>query len=283
MRTSKTFLVPLFLVTVLIFSNSCKFNNEENSNNTPVIEEPTITIPTTPVRIYVKERTKENPDVEYSYEIFYDKNKCTHKDFNVLIIEYKNNVISHTINTFHEKNEYTIGERGAVAFLLPPNTNLHTFNGEITVELIGNLVFYDLHDEGYRSVTISRTSYKNGGGSGSGSGSSTDFSTVKGTYKFTSSGGTEATGTLTLSNDGNWSYSGSKTEAACKSGSYTVSGSNITLNYVLKVGGSDIASSDTFTISNSGSSSTWTFNGIKSPLFGSLFGITGKTITFTKE
>lgn len=275
---SSRFLTPLILITVLIFNNSCKFNN---SNNTPIpITEKKINIPTTPVRIYVKERTETNPDVEYSYEIFYDKSKCVNntKEDNVKIEFYENDVKqkgkSEEYNDSKNYNIYIDDKYSKGCLILPPNTNLHTFAGEIVVTFTSGNIFLDFYEEKIRQVTISRTSFKNGGGSGSGS----DFSTVQGTYNFTSSGGAEVNGSLTLTNEGNWSYSGSKTSAPCKNGTYTVSGSSITLNYVA----ASVNSSDTFTVSNSGSSSTWTYTQTKSPLFSSLFGITGNTITFTK-
>ena len=129
----------------------------------------------------------------------------------------------------------------------------------------------------YKQVTSSSDSSSSGSGSGSGSSTSTT-SSVNGTYTYTATG-TAQSGSLTLK-DGTWSYSGDKTALSVKSGSYTVSGSKITVSW--SSNGYD--STETFTISNSGSQSTWTSeNESVSVFFVTIFTNSSKTLTFTKS
>lgn len=74
---------------------------------------------------------------------------------------------------------------------------------------------------------------------------------VEGNYSFTASSGTEMSGSLTLSN-GEWSYSGTSRPAAT-SGTYTVNGSKITVNWTAN----GLSLNETFTVTKNGNSVTW--------------------------
>ena len=109
------------------------------------------------------------------------------------------------------------------------------------------------------------------------SGSSSETGDIKGSYNFNSASGYQKNGKITLEN-GNWSYSGEKTNAAATSGTYTVSGSKVTVNWVAS--GMDL--SETFTVTTDGSSSTWVSNESgASPFLVMLFGTTDTQITFS--
>ena len=113
--------------------------------------------------------------------------------------------------------------------------------------------------------------------SSSGGSSSGSESAVAGSYSFTGVTGSQANGKITLS-DGTWSYSGSKSNPAASSGTYTVDGSKITMIWTL----SEIKTSETFTVTTSGSSSTWkSDNAYTSTFFSGMFGVTGLEMTFT--
>lgn len=102
-------------------------------------------------------------------------------------------------------------------------------------------------------------------------------STYTGSYSFNNSTGSQQNGTITLK-DGNWSYSGDKSNPAVSSGTYSVNGSKVTLNWT--AASNNI--SETFTISTSDNSSTWTseYSGT-SLLFSMLFGVVNTEMTFT--
>lgn len=90
--------------------------------------------------------------------------------------------------------------------------------------------------------------------SGSSSGGEGDTSSVNGTYSFSNATGSQKNGSITLS-DGNWTYSGSKTNAP-SGGTYTVSGSDITFSWTA----SGYSVSTTVTVSKNGSSVTLSSN-----------------------
>lgn len=103
-----------------------------------------------------------------------------------------------------------------------------------------------------------------------------DVTELDGTYSYSDS---KYNGSITLSN-GSWSYEGSKYNAAATSGSYSVNGSSITFNW--KASGMDM--SETFTITNSGSSSTWVSSETQiSNFFMMLFGVIDLELELTKE
>ncbi len=80
--------------------------------------------------------------------------------------------------------------------------------------------------------------------------------------------------------NGSWSYEGSKYNAAATSGSYSVNGSSITFNW--KASGMDM--SETFTITNSGTSSKWVSSETQiSSFFMMLFGVIDLELELTKE
>lgn len=110
-------------------------------------------------------------------------------------------------------------------------------------------------------------------GNGDNEGEATE---LDGTYSYSDS---KYTGSITLSN-GSWSYEGSKYNAAATSGSYSVNGSSITFNW--KASGMDM--SETFTITNSGSSSKWVSSETQiSSFFMMLFGVIDLELELTKE
>lgn len=129
---------------------------------------------------------------------------------------------------------------------------------------------YSVYTDG--EVHSDRMKLISSGGSSSGS-----ESVVAGSYSFTGATGSQANGKITLS-DGTWSYSGSKLNPAASSGTYTVDGSKITMKWTL----SGIETSETFTVTTSGSSSTWkSDNAYTSTFFSGMFGVTDLEMTFT--
>lgn len=99
---------------------------------------------------------------------------------------------------------------------------------------------------------------------------------LAGTYSYSDS---KYNGSISLSN-GSWSYEGNKNNAAATSGSYSVNGSSITFNW--NANGMDM--SETFTITNSGSSSTWVSSETQiSNFFMMLFGVIDLELELTKE
>ena len=99
---------------------------------------------------------------------------------------------------------------------------------------------------------------------------------LDGTYSYSDS---KYNGSISLSN-GSWSYEGNKNNAAATSGSYSVNGSSITFNW--NANGMDM--SETFTITNSGSSSTWVSSETQiSNFFMMLFGVIDLELELTKE
>lgn len=112
-----------------------------------------------------------------------------------------------------------------------------------------------------------------GDSSGDNEGEATE---LDGTYSYSDS---KYNGSITLSNS-SWSYEGSKNNAAATSGSYSVNGSSITFNW--NANGMDM--SETFTITNSGSSSTWVSSETQiSNFFMMLFGVIDLELELTKE
>lgn len=113
----------------------------------------------------------------------------------------------------------------------------------------------------------------NGSGNGDNEGEATE---LDGTYSYSDS---KYNGSISLSN-GSWSYEGSKNNAAATSGSYSVNGSSITFNW--NANGMDM--SETFTITNSGSSSSWVSSETQiSNFFMMLFGVIDLELELTKE
>lgn len=99
---------------------------------------------------------------------------------------------------------------------------------------------------------------------------------LDGSYSYSDS---KYNGSISLSN-GSWSYEGNKNNAAATSGSYSVNGSSITFNW--NANGMDM--SETFTITNSGSSSTWVSSETQiSNFFMMLFGVIDLELELTKE
>ena len=106
-----------------------------------------------------------------------------------------------------------------------------------------------------------------------------DVSLYNGTYSFTNATAPQMNGSITL-NNGNWSYSGDKTSPAASNGTYTVSNNKLTMKWTA----SGYEVSESFTISNNGSVSTWkSENSATSTLFSMLFGVVSLNMDFTKS
>ena len=102
---------------------------------------------------------------------------------------------------------------------------------------------------------------------------------VAGKYTFANATPPQMNGSISLS-DGKWSYSGEKSSPAASSGTYTVSKNKITVKW--NASGNEV--SETFTITESGSESTWkSDNSGVSTFFSMLFGVMNLEMTFTKS
>lgn len=100
-------------------------------------------------------------------------------------------------------------------------------------------------------------------------------SELNGTYAFNTAFGSQVNGSIKL-DDGAWSYTGNKSNVAASSGTYTVNGSKITMKWTATTDLEEV-----FTVSTSGSSSTWTSEEtVVSNLFAMLFGVTSTEMTF---
>ena len=100
---------------------------------------------------------------------------------------------------------------------------------------------------GYQDTYACISTNAQGGGSSNGE----NETSVEGNYSFNATNGTEMSGSLTLSN-GEWNYSGSNKPAAT-SGTYTVNGSKITVNWTAN----GLSLNETFTVTKNGNSVTW--------------------------
>lgn len=115
------------------------------------------------------------------------------------------------------------------------------------------------------------------GGDQQGSGVS---ESLTGTYSYMGASGYEKSGALTLTSDGTWSYSGEKSNIAASSGTYTVSGSKVT--FFWNTNGYDV--SESFTVTNSGSSSEWRSDSNGTSTFLSMvFNVMSLSITLGKS
>lgn len=109
---------------------------------------------------------------------------------------------------------------------------------------------------------------------------STSTESLTGTYSFTGASGYEKSGALTLTSDGAWSYSGEKSNIAASSGTYTVSGSKVT--FFWNANGYNV--SESFTVTNSGSSSEWRSDSNGTSTFLSMvFNVMSLSITLGKS
>lgn len=119
--------------------------------------------------------------------------------------------------------------------------------------------------------------------SGTGSGDSESTSSVNGKYSYEATG-SAISGAFTLS-DGSWSYSGSKANISTDSGTYTVSGGKVTVKWTVASGGSEIESTETFTVTdNEDGTFTWkSENDYTSLWFNLLFNVSGLELTFAKS
>lgn len=171
---------------------------------------------------------------------------------------------------FNDKVTDEILKNSTVTFFIKINNNFYGF----TKYLFDNNSYND-NQLGVDSVKNGKYCYESlklsstGGGSG-------NNNIIAGSYSFNNATGSQSNGTITLSN-GNWSYSGSKSNPAASSGTYTVNGSKITVSWTA----SGYNNSETFTVTTSGSSSTWkSENTGVSLLFSMLFGTTSLEMTF---
>lgn len=121
---------------------------------------------------------------------------------------------------------------------------------------------------------------ENPSGNGGNQQGSTSTESLTGTYSFTGASGYEKSGALTLTSDGTWSYSGEKSNIAASSGTYTVSGSKVT--FFWNANGYDV--SESFTVTNSGSSSEWRSDSNGTSTFLSMvFNVMSLSITLGKS
>lgn len=107
---------------------------------------------------------------------------------------------------------------------------------------------------------------------GSGSGDGVSYS---GEYRFDSATGSQMNGSITLNDNGTWSYSGSKINVPANGGTYTVNGSEVTFSWVAN----NYDVSVTVTITSNNSSSTWSSNDVT--FFSTFFGVVASEMTFT--
>lgn len=104
-------------------------------------------------------------------------------------------------------------------------------------------------------------------------------SSVNGTYTFNTAVAPQMNGAITLTN-GTWTYSGDKSSPAASSGTYTVAGGKVTVKWTA----SGYETSETFTVSTSGSTSTWeSDNAYTSTFLSMLFGVSATELTFVKS
>ena len=132
---------------------------------------------------------------------------------------------------------------------------------------------YVSHDSYVKSASGS------GEGEGAGSGSGNVSADLKGTYSYKPSGANQYNASITLNDNGTWTYNTEKSYSTISGGTYTVSGSKVTLKLT-----TPYTMEETFTVTNSGTSSTWKSGETgSSTLFPVLFGVAGTEITFTKS
>ena len=126
----------------------------------------------------------------------------------------------------------------------------------------------------YASYLKSSTS--GSGGSGSSGSEGGENISVTGTY----AGSDRYNSSITMNDNGTWTFGTSKPGSAVSGGTYTVSGNKITMKYTAR--GTDFE--ETFTVTNSGSQSTWkTSQNGASTLFSTLFMEVGTEYTFIKS
>ncbi len=126
-----------------------------------------------------------------------------------------------------------------------------------------------------RLLTRVKSSSGTGGSGSSGSEGGENIS-VKGTY----AGYDRYNSSITMNDNGTWTFDTSKPGSAVSGGTYTVSGNKITMKYTAR--GTDFE--ETFTVTNSGSQSTWkTSQNGASTLFSTLFMEVGTEYTFIKS
>lgn len=188
------------------------------------------------------------------------------------------NNVRYTINQntdlcFNDKvTDEVLKNCSSPVFFIKINNNFYGFSKYLFNDNTyddSNLDVESLFNGSYCYETLIPSSTGSGGGSG-------NNNTISGSYSFNNATGSQSNGTITLS-DGNWSYSGSKSNPAASSGTYTVNGSKITVSWTA----SGYNNSETFTVTTSGSSSTWkSENTGVSLLFSMLFGTTSLEMTF---
>ena len=122
-----------------------------------------------------------------------------------------------------------------------------------------------------RATEVAENSGKDDGGKGG-----SDSLSVKGTY----TGSDRYNSSITMNDNGTWTFSTTKPGSAVTGGTYTVSGSKITMKYSAR--GTDFE--ETFTVTDSGSKSTWktSQSGASIP-FTTLFMEVGTEYTFIKS
>ena len=139
--------------------------------------------------------------------------------------------------------------------------------------------FYDYNGGIGSSYYRVKSASGSGEGEGAGSESGNVSADLKGTYSYKPSGANQYNASITLNDNGTWTYSTEKSYSTISGGTYTVSGSKVTLKLT-----TPYTMEETFTVTNSGTSSTWKSGETgSSTLFPVLFGVAGTEITFTKS
>lgn len=216
--------------------------------------------------------TWENEQLNNQYAL-YPKNVLTisFADDSVTINNVRYAINQNTDLYFNDKvTDEILKEDEISVFFLKINNNFYGFRNYLLDNSSYNDNYMDI-DSVLNGNFCSETLIPSTGGGGSG-----NNNTIAGSYSFNNATGSQSNGTITLS-DGNWTYSGSKSNPAASSGTYTVNGSKITVSWTA----SGYNNSETFTVTTSGSSSTWkSENTGVSLLFSMLFGTTSLEMTF---
>lgn len=293
MKNFNKFTALIFSTSLMLVLFGCPQPNQPNKSN----EEPKYKYTKT---WYVKDDTRYHGKLVYNYNTNLKNFKY---DTEGTVTYYSDNLPPKTLHFVYEISEETLGGKSVI----DNGKNFFSFSSEASdlnilnpdyTEMVDPRfcyddqslnAWYDLmgsnYDEEwnksvYGNVTVLAlvsTPVTDGGSSG-GSGGSGGASSLDGDYAFNDS----YNGTITLSG-GNWSYSGNKTGVAANTGTYTVDGNKITFNWTIQSGGNDIPVSETVTVDNSGTSSTWTTTGYS--LFSMFFGTTNQTysLEYTAE
>lgn len=138
------------------------------------------------------------------------------------------------------------------------------------------IYYYTAAPEYVSDDSYVKSSTSGAGGSGNSGSEGGENISVTGTY----AGSDRYNSSIVMNDNGTWTFDTSKPGSAVSGGTYTVSGSKITMKYSAR--GTDFE--ETFTVTNSGSQSTWkTSQNGASTLFSTLFMEVGTEYTFIKS